>query len=150
MNETGWAWKLTWVVLLCLLSACVHRGPTPARCPLPPERQIPAAAGRNERMWARTDSAGVVEGRLEDWATGAPLPDLLVFLVGGRSTGRVYSDANGEFRFTGVKPGAHVVLVWARYPEVRDTLVVLANKGMRGRLRLEPSHPVYDCVVETR
>ena len=92
----------------------------------------------------------MVEGRLEDWATGAPLPDLLVFLVGGRSTGRVYSDANGEFRFTGVKPGAHVVLVWARYPEVRDTLVVLANKGMRGRLRLEPSHPVYDCVVETR
>lgn len=115
-----------------------------------PEQQIPAAAGRNERTWVRTDSAGVVEGRLEDWTTGAPLPDLQVFLLGARPIGSVYSDRDGEFRFAGLTPGAHVVLVWGRYPEVRDTLVLLPGKGIRGRVRLEPSHPVYDCVVETR
>lgn len=139
-----------WLVLLLLASACVHPGAGTARCPLPPERRIPAAAGRSERTWARTDSVGVIEGALEDWVTGAPLTDLQVVLVGRRPNGSVYSNAQGGFRFTRVTPGTHVLVIWGRYPEVRDTLVVSADRGLRGRIRLEPSHPEYDCVVETR
>jgi hypothetical protein len=90
---------------------------------------------------------GVVEGRLEDFASGAPLKDLTVALVGSRGQGGRTTGSNGEFRFTGVAPGRQVVLVFGRYPDVRDTIVVTPGGGMRGLLRLEPSHPEIDCII---
>jgi hypothetical protein len=136
-------------VLLALgllpLAACYRRQGAD-HCPWPPERQIPPLAGRSERTWTVTTNGGVIEGRVEDMATGTPL-DVTVALVGTRAQGGGGTGPGGNFRFTNVPPGRHIVLVFGRYPDVRDTVVVGPNQGMRGRLRLEPSHTQIECVI---
>ena len=125
--------------------SCHHR--TPSRCA--PEGAVPAVPGRSERTWIATANRGVIEGHVEDMATSAPLNGLIVTLP-GTSAQVATTGANGDFRFTGVSPGRYVVLVFGRYPDVRDTVVVANDSGARGRLRIELSHPGYDCVLEVR
>ena len=138
----------SWVFLVfaSLSTASCHHRSTP-RCS--PEQAIPAAAGRSERTWTPTSSGGIIEGHIEDMATAAPLNDVTVALP-GTAAQVATTAASGEFRFTGLSPGRYVVLVFGRYPEVRDTVIVANDRGARGRLRLEPSHLSYDWVLEVR
>jgi hypothetical protein len=133
-------WRFAGTVLLAFLGGCFHSGKT-ERCPFPP---VP---GGSERTWTSTSTAGVIEGRLEEFVTRSPLKDVGVTLVGqgSRTTG-----SNGEFRFTGVAPGSHMVWVLGRYPVIRDTIVVKPGAGMRGLLRLEPSHAEIDCIISVQ
>ena len=145
-RPTQAAWQITCAIVSLFVGGCFHSG-NRDRCPWPPERRIPAAPGGSERTWTGTSTDGVIEGRLEDFATGAPLRDLTVALVGSRGQGGRSTGSDGEFRFTGVSPGRHVVLVFGRYPNVQDTIVVKPGGGMRGLLRLEPSHPEIECLI---
>ena len=69
---------------------------------------------------AQSQSSGTISGRVTEQGTGQPLPRIVVTLVSAdRSQIEEITDADGRYRFSGVKPGKYAI--GARPDEHRST-----------------------------
>jgi hypothetical protein len=100
-------------------------------------------------MWGPSDSAGVITGRVENFADGAPIAGESILLRGGPDWVKATrTGTDGAFRFAGVAEGRYVLRVGIiRHPPVRDSLTVHAGRGLTVRVRLEPSQVEMGCVT---
>lgn len=96
------------------------------------------------------DGSSVLIGYIH---SAMPLPDVALTLTDqtGAQVARTHSDDNGQFRFSGIRAGAYV-LVAAKdgYQPHAETMTLRSGQPQRVELALDPAGSVYGLVHDSR
>lgn len=125
-------WLLGAALALALLLLLALLLPAVRELVLPPSLDAPARSGEDDGALAQEELALV--GWVEDAETGARLEGAVVLLRRGQQTLQAQADAQGEFVFRGLDPGAWSVEARAEgfLPDLEPRRVELGTRPLRG------------------
>lgn len=88
--------------------------PSPYAWPLFKDRYqtIYLERGKNLYIVKKLKHGGVIEGRVYDISTGAPIEEVEIQIVGGGPNEYPVTDASGKFRMDRLYPGKYEVIAW--------------------------------------